>query len=88
MSFGEDHSKKKIEIKNLKLKGGAIVWLRYSFTYCSFFIHSFSILIIGIHMPFGEDHSKKKIEIKNLKLKGGAIVWLRYSFTYCSFFIH
>ena len=28
---------KKIEIKNLKLKGGATVWLRYSFSLMSLF---------------------------------------------------
>jgi len=43
----------------LKLKGEAIAWLRYSFSYCSFFIHWTSILIIGIHMPFGEQSKKE-----------------------------
>ncbi len=36
MPFGEAHPKK-IEIKNLKLKGGATVWLRYSFSLMSLF---------------------------------------------------
>ncbi|MFV0148650.1 hypothetical protein OBK08_11830, partial [Empedobacter falsenii] len=70
-------SKKTFEIKNLKLKGGAMVWLRYSLFYIfissfHFFIHYISIFIVGIHMPFGEAHPKK-----HLKLKGGAMVWLR-----------
>ena len=49
-------------------------------SYFHFFIHSLSILIIGIHIPFGEAHPKK-----HLKLKGGAMVWLRYSFSLFSF---
>ena len=53
--FGDECQK--VEIKNFKLKGEALVELR---NICSFFIHDFFIVFNWIHMPFGEVLMKKR----------------------------